>query len=190
MSTAAPIRQAQVAVPELYRVDPVHSEVSFQVRHLVSKVRGRFAEFDGEIRMDREQPERSNVRFTVQAASIDTGVADRDKHLRSADFFDADQYPEFVFLSRKVTPKGEDHYTVDGTLTLRGVTRELPLDVEFLGFMKDPWGNEKAGFETTLTLNRKDFGMVWNAALDNGGVLLADEVKIAVNLQFLKSRQS
>jgi polyisoprenoid-binding protein YceI len=192
MSTAAQTRPTPAAAAELYRVDPVHSEVSFQVRHLVSKVRGRFTEFDGEIRMDREQPERSNVRFTVRAASIDTGVADRDTHLRSADFFDVEQFPEIVFesIDGKVTRKGEDRYTVDGTLTLRGVARELPLDVEFLGFAKDPWGNEKAGFETTLTLNRKDFGMVWNAALDNGGLLLSDEVKIAINLQFLKTQQS
>ena len=189
-ATAPRVPTTPVAVPELYRADTAHSEVSFQVRHLVSKVRGRFADFDGEIRMDRERPENSTVRFTVKAASIDTGVADRDTHLRSADFFDAEQHPEIVFESRAVTPQGEDRYRVDGSLTLRGVTRDLPLEVEFLGFAKDPWGNEKAGFETTVTLNRKDFGMVWNAALDNGGLLLADEVKIAINLQFLKTQQS
>jgi polyisoprenoid-binding protein YceI len=124
----------------------------------------------------------------VKTASIDTGVPDRDKHLQSADFFEAEKYPEMTFKSTRIKPVGEDRYEVTGTFTLRGVSKELTLPVTFLGFAKDPRGNEKAGFETSVTLNRKDFGMVWNKVLDNGGALLGDEVYVSVNIEANKQK--
>jgi polyisoprenoid-binding protein YceI len=183
---------AAVAAPaqaqETYLVDKGHSDVAFQVRHLVSKVSGQFRDFEGTLRVDRAQPEKSSVEFTIQAASIDTNLPDRDTHLRNADFLDAEKHPRITFRSTRVAAKGEGRYEVTGTLTLRGVTREVTLPVQFLGFVKDPWGNEKAGFEATLTVNRKDFGIVWNKALDTGGVVLGDEVKVAFNLETARQK--
>jgi polyisoprenoid-binding protein YceI len=173
---------------DVYTIDPAHSDVSFQVRHLVSQVRGRFNDYSGTIAMDPANLAKSSVEFRVKSASIDTQLPDRDKHLRSADFFDVEKYPEIVFKSSKITPNGKDRYNVAGTLTLRGVAKQITLPVTFLGNAKDPWGNEKAGFSTETTLNRKDFGMVWNAALDNGGVVLGDDVKIAIDLEVLKQK--
>jgi polyisoprenoid-binding protein YceI len=171
------------AAPDTYAIDKAHSEAAFQVRHLVTKVRGRFADFDGAVRIVANSAEKSSVEFSIDTASIDTDVADRDKHLRSADFFDVEKYPKITFVSTRIRPAGEDRYDVTGKLTMRGVSKEITLPVTFLGFAKDPWGNEKAGFELETKLNRKDFGIVWNAALDNGGVLLGDEVRITINLE-------
>jgi polyisoprenoid-binding protein YceI len=169
-----------------YTVDKAHSEAIFQVRHLVSKVSGEFKEFDGTIKMDAANPAASSVTFTIDAASISTDVADRDKHLRSEDFFSVEKYPQITFVSTKIEPKGGDQYAVTGQLTMRGVTKEITLPVTFLGEVKDPWGNTKAGFETAITLNRKDYGINWNKALDQGGVLVGDDVQINVNLEVLK----
>ncbi len=166
-----------------YTVDKTHSEASFQIRHLVSKVRGGFEDFTGTIQLDRANLERSSVEFTIAAASIDTAVPDRDAHLRGADFFDAEKHPEITFKSTRVVPDGEDRFQVTGDLTMRGVTKQITLPVEYTGEVRDPWGNTKAGFETETSLNRKDFGMVWNTALDQGGVVLGDEVKITINLE-------
>jgi polyisoprenoid-binding protein YceI len=174
---------AQSADAATYSVDKTHSEASFQIRHLVSKVRGGFEDFSGTIQLDRQNVERSSVEFTIAAASIDTAVPDRDAHLRGADFFDAEKHPEITFSSTRVVPDGEDRFQVTGDLTMRGVTRQITLPVEYTGEVRDPWGNVKAGFETGTTLNRKDFGMIWNAALDQGGVVLGDEVKITINLE-------
>jgi polyisoprenoid-binding protein YceI len=191
MSSAAPSpapAPGAAPTPEVHRVDRGHSEVSFQVRHLVSKVRGRFTDFDAEIRIDRARPERSRVRFTVQAASIDTDLPDRDAHLRGDDFLDADRHPQIVFESRSIAPAGDNVYTVHGDLEIRGVSKPIDLSVEFLGFVRDPWGNEKAGFETSVRIPRKDFGMVWNAVLDNGGVILGDEVLATINLETIRDK--
>lgn len=166
-----------------YTIDTSHSEASFQIRHLVSKVRGGFEDFSGTIQLDRANLERSSVEFTIAAASIDTAVPDRDAHLRGADFFDAEKHPEITFRSTRVVADGKDRYRVTGDLTMRGVTRQITLPVEYTGEVRDPWGNTKAGFETETTLNRKDFGMIWNAALDQGGVVLGDEVKVTINLE-------
>jgi polyisoprenoid-binding protein YceI len=185
---------AAVAVParaqETYLVDKGHSDVVFQVRHLVSKVSGQFRDYEGSLRLDRAHPEKSAVEFTIQAASIDTNLPDRDAHLRNADFLDAEKHPQIAFRSTRVVAKGSDRYEVTGALSLRGVTREVTLPVQFLGFVKDPWGNDKAGFEATLTVNRKDFGIVWNKALDTGGVVLGDEVKVAFNLETAKKKDA
>lgn len=164
-------------------IDRSHSEVGFQVRHLLSKVRGRFNEFDGTIEFDESNPAGSRVDVAIRAASIDTGEADRDTHLRSADFFDVDKHPALTFTSTTVTPRGENTYDVLGDLTIHGVARQVTLPASYLGAAQDPWGNTKLVFEADLTLNRKDFGLTWNAALETGGFLVGDEVKVSLAIQ-------
>lgn len=164
-------------------VDKTHSEVTFQVRHLVTKVRGHFSDFSGTIAFDAANPAESSVSFTIQTASIDTATADRDTHLRSEDFFFVEKYPTITFTSSAVTPKGDGVFDVRGTLTIRGVAKEITLPVTYLGEAKDPWGAARFGFEAETTLNRKDYGLTWNAALETGGFLVGDEVKIAASIQ-------
>src|SRR5262245_28700306 len=166
-----------------FTIDKAHSEATFQVRHLVTKVRGHFGDFAGTIQFNDETPEESSVSFTIQAASIDTKTTDRDAHLRSEDFFFVDEHPEITFASTKITKKGNEDYDVRGTLTIRGVAKEIALPVTFLGHAKDPWGNPRVGFEAETTINRKDFGLMWNAALETGGFLVGDEVKISLQIQ-------
>jgi polyisoprenoid-binding protein YceI len=182
----APAPAAKAAAPagvETWVVDRVHSEASFQVRHFVSKVRGRFTDFEGTIQVDRARPEASTVEFKIKATSIDTDNERRDGHLRTADFFDVATYPEITFKSSKVVPRGNNAYDVTGAFSMHGVTREITVPVTFLGFAKDNQGGEKAGFEATAVINRKDFGMTWNQALDAGGVVLGDEVQVSVNIE-------
>jgi len=186
VALAAVLAASPVLGAETFVIDKGHSEVGFQIRHMMAKVRGRFNEFEGRIQADRARPEASSVELTIQAASIDTANASRDKDLRGADFFDVEKYPTITFRSTRVTPKGKDSYDVAGTLTMRGVSKEVTLPVTFLGFMKNMRGVEAAGFETAVTLNRKDFGIVWNRALDAGGVLLGDEVYVSINLETRK----
>ena len=174
---------ATTATIRTFAIDKTHSEAAFQVRHLVTKVRGHFTDLGGTITFNEARPEQSSVAFTIQTASIDTGTPDRDAHLRSEDFFHAEKYPAITFTSAGIEPAGGNDYRVTGDLTMRGVTKRITLPVTFLGKAKDPWGNEKAGFETELTLNRKDYGLTWNAALETGGFLVGDEVKVAVSLQ-------
>ena len=164
-------------------IDRSHSEVAFQVRHLLSKVRGRFTDFGGTIEFDQSNPQRSRVNVAIQAASIDTAEGDRDKHLRSGDFFEVDKYPTLGFVSTTVTPRGDNTYDVVGDLTIHGVTRQVTLPASFLGAAQDPWGNTRYVFESELTLNRKDFGLNWNAALEAGGFLVGDEVKVSLSIQ-------
>jgi polyisoprenoid-binding protein YceI len=166
-----------------FAIDKTHSEAAFQVRHLVTRVRGRFTDLGGSIAFDEAAPAASSVTFTIQAASIDTGTPDRDAHLRSADFFHVEQYPTLTFVSAAIEARGGDEYAVTGDLTMRGVTKRITLPVTFLGKAKDPWGNEKLGFEAETTINRKDYGLTWNAALETGGFLVGDEVKISVSIQ-------
>ena len=164
-------------------IDKTHSEATFQVRHLVTKVRGRFTDLGGSIAFDEASPEASAVSFTIQAASIDTGTPDRDAHLRSEDFFHVEQYPSITFVSTAIRARGGNQFDVTGDLTMRGVTKRITLPVTYLGTAKDPWGNEKIGFEAETTINRKDYGLVWNAALETGGFLVGDDVKISVSIQ-------
>jgi polyisoprenoid-binding protein YceI len=186
---AALIAASTVAArADVYSIDKGHSEVSFQVRHLVTQVRGNFNDYQGTINLDPANLEHSSVDFQIKADSIDTNLPDRDKHLRSEDFFFVEKYPQITFKSKSVKKTGKDTYDVAGTLTLRGVSKDVTLPVTFLGTVKDPWGNEKAGFATDLTLNRKDYGINWNAALDNGGVVLSDDVKISINLETQKKK--
>ena len=178
---AAPVRAADTLV-----VDRSHSQAEFQVRHLFSNVRGRFGAFEGAISVDPDRPEASSVRFTIDASSIDTDNADRDKHLRSSDFFDVENHPTITFTSESIRATGKDRYAVTGTLTIRGVAKSVTLPVSFLGQGKDPWGNVRAGYSTSVTLNRKDFGMLWNKSLDTGGLLLGDDVAVTVDIEAIR----
>jgi len=174
---------------ETFVVDKAHSEATFQVRHMMSKVSGKFDDFSGKINIDRAKPSASSVEFNIKAASVNTGVSDRDNHLRTAEFFDAARCPELTFKSTSiVATKKKDVYDVTGDLTMRCVTKHITIPVEFNGFGKDPWGNERAGFSLTTTVNRKDYGINWNKALDNGGFLLSDDVTINVNLEAQKAK--
>jgi polyisoprenoid-binding protein YceI len=168
---------------QTYAIDKMHSEVTFQVRHLLTKVRGRFTEFTGTVSFDPEHPEQSSASLTIDAASVDTGTPDRDTHLRSDDFFAVGTHATLTFTSSRVIKTGDDTYDVIGTLTIRGVAREITMPATYLGTAKDPWGNVRAGFEASLTLNRKDFGLAWNAALETGGFLVGDEVRINLSIQ-------
>lgn len=177
---------------DTWTVDQAHSEIGFQIRHFVTKVRGRFTDFSGSIVADPAKPEASSVEFTIKAASIDTAVENRDKDLRSNNFFDVEKFPEITFKSSKVKPAGKDRYDVTGTLIMHGVSREVTLPVTFLGSVptKDREGREgaKAGFETSVTLNRKDFDITWNRALDTGGAMLGDDVLVQINLETNKAQ--
>lgn len=172
---------AQDAI-ETWAVDKNHSSATFKVRHFTANVLGQFRAFDGSINLDRANPNKSSVEFTIQATSIDTGNENRDKHLRSADFFDVEKFPVISFKSVSVTPKTKELFDVVGDLTMHGVTKRVTLPVSFLGFQKHPRG-EKAGFEIETTLNRKDYGVIWNRALDEGGFMLSDDVKVSINLE-------
>jgi len=168
-----------------FAIDKAHSEVTFQVRHLITKVRGRFEDFSGTIALDAAQPEASTVTFTVNAASMNTSTPDRDAHLRSEDFFFVERYPTMEFRSSHIRKKSEAIFEVRGTLTIRGVSKEIALPVTYLGEAKDPWGQTRIGFEAETTLNRKEFGLTWNAALETGGLLVGDEVKVSLAIQAL-----
>lgn len=185
-AAALSLLAALPASAETYTIDAGHSEVGFKIRHLVSNVRGRFNDFSGTINMDPKNVQNSSVEFRIKAESIDTNQANRDKHLRAEDFFFVEKYPEITFKSDSVKPAGKDKYNVTGTLTMRGVSKKITLPVTYTGEVKDPWGNVKAGFETATTLNRKDYGIVWNQAVDNGGVILGDDVQIEINLETQK----
>ena len=165
------------------QIDKAHSEATFQVRHLLTKVRGRFVDFAGTIEFDETRPEQSSVSLTIQAASIDTNEAQRDQHLRSADFFEVDKYPTLTFTSSRIAQAAGGTYAVTGDLTIHGVTKVVTLNVGYMGVAKDPWGNAKFGFEAETTINRKDFGLSWNAALETGGFLVGDDVKVSVSVQ-------
>ena len=166
-----------------FTIDKAHSEATFQVRHLITKVRGRFRDFEGTIQFDEANPEQSSVSFTIQTSSIDTSESDRDKHLRSADFFSVDEHPTITFTSTRVRRISGGQFEVVGRLTIRGVTKDITVPVTHLGVAKDPWGKERAGFEAELTINRKDFGLSWNAPLEAGGFLVGDDVKISLSIQ-------
>ena len=166
-----------------FTIDKAHSEAAFQVRHLITRVRGRFSDFEGTIKFDEAKPEQSSVAVTIKTGSIDTGEPDRDKHLRSADFFSVDEYPTMTFTSARVRRLSANQFEVVGPLTLHGVKKDITVPVTFLGGVKDPWGKERAGFEAELLINRKDFGLNWNAPLEAGGFMVGDEVKITLSIQ-------
>ncbi len=169
-----------------WAVDGVHSSVEFAVKHMmVATVRGRFAKFDVQVDFDPESPASSSVEARIEAASIETRAADRDGHLRSPDFLDAEKYPFITFKSRRVERRGDDRYDIVGDLTIKDVTREVVLDTEFAGTGKSPWGATVAGFSAETKIDRKDFGLTWNAALESGGMLVADQVRIHIELELV-----
>lgn len=173
---------------ETWKFDPSHSNVGFSVRHLmVAKVRGHFSSWNGTLEVDEENPAASHVEVSIDAGSIDTKEADRDKHLKSADFLNADEFPHITFKSTKVERKGKTDLLVTGDLTIRGTTRPVTLDVEYAGRAKDPWGGERAGFSATTSINRKDFGLEWNVALETGGFLVGDKVDIVLEIEAIKA---
>jgi polyisoprenoid-binding protein YceI len=165
-----------------WTIDPVHSEVGFSVRHLmVSKVKGRFTQFSGAITI-ADNPLDSRVEASIDASSVVTGDEGRDQHLRSNDFFEVEGHPQITFVSKSVRPAGSD-YEVDGDLTIKGVTRPVVLELEFNGVSPDPWGGQRAGFSASTEINRSDFGVTFNMALDGGGVVVGEKVKISLEIE-------
>lgn len=186
-----PLALVAMLVPALagaatWEADPAHSSIEFSVRHFFTPVPGKFKTFDGAIQYDPENVADSSVEFTVQADSIDTGNDDRDQHLRSADFFHVEKYPTLSFKSTNVKSVGENKLNVTGDLTIHGVTKKVTIPVEVLGVMDTPMGT-RAGFSTEFTLDRKDYGITWNRALDSGGAVLGDEVTIEINVEAKKA---
>ncbi|MFW5663558.1 MAG: YceI family protein [bacterium] len=166
-------------------LDPTHSEILFKVKHLmITNVKGEFRNFSGEI--DGEDFSKSKAKITIDGSSVFTNNEDRDKHLVSADFFDVENHQELTFVSKAFTRVDDENYKLEGTLTMKGVSKDITLDVEFGGTNKDPWGNEKAGFSVNGKINRKDWGLNWNATLETGGVLVGEEVNIMAEVQFMK----
>jgi polyisoprenoid-binding protein YceI len=171
-----------------WEIDSAHTEVGFEVKHLmISKVRGRFAGVTGTLVLDESDPSRSSVRVEIDAASVDTRNEQRDQHLRSADFFDVERFPSLVFEGRQVERVGADRYRVAGDLTIRDVTREVVLEVTDEGRGTDPWGGERAAFSASTTVDRRDFGLTWNQALETGGVLVSNDIRIVLDVQLTKA---
>ena len=174
---------AQLQEKIVYTLDPAHTTVEFVVRHLmITKVRGRFTAFDGEVELTPAGDLPSRIRARIDAASIDTREDQRDAHLRSADFFDVEKYPQLAFESTRIDGTPDD-FTIDGKLTIHGVTRDVTLAGSFEGRVTDPWGGVRVGYTAHGKINRKDFGLNWNAALETGGVVVGDEVRIELNVE-------
>ncbi|MCL6598183.1 MAG: YceI family protein [Alicyclobacillus macrosporangiidus] len=170
-----------------WKIDPAHSSVDFSIKHMViSRVKGTFHTFDAVIEADPEDLTTARIEFTVDVASVDTRNEDRDNHLRSADFFDAENYPKMTFKATRIVKKSEGEYEVTGDLTIRGVTRPETFLVTYEGQGKDPWGGIRAGFSANGTINRSDYGLKWNAALETGGVLVGDQVQVSLEIQAVK----
>lgn len=170
-----------------YTIDPAHTRIGFFARHaMVTKVRGAFNAFEGEARIDGDDPSRSTVALSIEAASIDTRNAQRDGHLRTNDFLDAPNHPNITFTSTRVDPIGADTFRLTGDLTIKGVAHPLSIDLDFGGAARDPFGNVRVGFEGSVVISRKEFGMTWNATLETGGVLVSDKVTIEIEASAIK----
>jgi len=170
-----------------WNLDNSHANVEFSARHMmISTVKGSFEKVEGKLEIDETNPNSAYVEATIDAASLNTRIVDRDNHLRSADFLDVANYPTITFKSNKVDVSGENVAKVTGDLTIRNVTREVVLDVEFLGQSTSPWGQQAIGFTASTKINREDFGLTWNVALETGGVLVGKEIKIALDVEFIK----
>lgn len=174
---------AASAAPATWTIDPGHSEVGFSIRHFFSKVPGTFGKFSGSVVYDPQKPENSSVKADIDPASIDTKNEKRDNHLRSEDFFDVAKFPALSFVSTKVTAAGDNKLKVDGNLTMHGVTKPVTLDVTFLGAGPSRAGEQRSGFEAVAKIDRKEFGIVWNKTLDQGGTMLGDDVDIHINVE-------
>lgn len=176
------------AQADIYDLDPAHSSIGFQVRHLVSKVPGRFTVFNGTIDFDSKKMENSVVNVTIDASSITTDTAKRDQHLKSPDFLDVAEYPTITFKSTSITKTGENLFDVTGDLTIRGVTKSTVLKAEMLGSTNDPMLGNRIGFQATTRINRKDFGVNWNKTLDNGGLLVGEDVQIDIGVEAVEKK--
>ncbi len=174
-----------------YRIDPAHSSIGFVARHaMVTKVRGAFNEFEGTAHLDAEEPSSSTATLTIKSASIDTRNEQRDGHLRSNDFLDPENYPEITFVSTAVERLDDSTYRMTGDLTIRGITKPVTIDFQYTGSATDPFGNARVGFEGSTTINRKDWGVNWNAALEAGGVLVSEKVTLQFDISAVKVQHS
>lgn len=177
-----------------WSIDPVHSQVEFAVKHMMfTTVRGRFADVEGTVRIDSDDPARSSAEVRIAAASIDTRAEDRDAHLRSPDFLDVEQHPELTFRSTGVSgdvAKAGDHFRVTGDLTIRGTTREVTFEGSIGGTGTDPWGATRMGASAEATIDRRDFGLTWNQALESGGILVGHDVKIELQVQAVQQQEA
>ncbi|MDH6224799.1 MULTISPECIES: YceI family protein [Streptomyces] len=183
-----PVSPDLAALTGDYTVDPSHTTLGFVARHaMVTNVKGQFREFTGSLHLDGSDPSRSTASLDIVMDSIDTGSADRDGHLKSADFFRTDEFPTMTFRSTRIEAAGGDDYRVTGDLSLLGVTRQVTIDLEFQGAAKDPFGNERVGFEGRGEILRSDWGVTWNAALETGGVLVSDKIKLRFDISAVKS---
>jgi polyisoprenoid-binding protein YceI len=181
---------AQLQEQATYSVDPAHSTVEFIVRHLmIAKVRGRFTSVTGQVEVPAGSDMPSAVSATIGTASIDTREAQRDEHLRSADFFEAEKFPQITFQSMRIHGTADD-FTIEGDLTIHGVTHKVDLKGTFEGRATDPWGNQRIGYSAHAKISRKDFGLTWNAALETGGVAVGDEVRIELNIEAILPQQA
>jgi len=170
-----------------WKIDPAHSQIQFSIRHMmISNVRGRFENFTGVVEFDEQDLKRSSVDIQIEAASVNTREAQRDGHLKSPDFFNADKYPYLTFKSKRIEKTDATHGRIVGDLTIRDVTKQVVLDVEYSGQAKSPWGTISAGFSATTKINRKDWGLTWNQALETGGVLVGDEINVSIELEIVK----
>ena len=171
-----------------YAIDPAHTRIGFVARHaMVTKVRGSFTEFEGKVHLDEQSPGASSAQIVIKVNSIDTGNTDRDGHLRSNDFFDMDEFPEITFSSTGAEKLGSEDFRVTGDLTVKGVTKPVTIDFEYQGSAKDPYGNLRAGFEGKAMINRKDFGVSFNAPLETGGVLVGDKINLEFDVSLIRS---
>lgn len=169
-----------------WTIDPAHTQIEFSVKHMmIAAVRGRFTKFNGTLKVNDADLLKSSVEGSVEAASLDTHDPNRDAHLRSPDFFDAEKYPMLSFRGTRITPKGDDRYQVAGDLTIKDVTREVVFEVTNEGHSKDPWGNQRWGLTAQTTINRKEYGLNWNVALETGGWLVGDQIKVNVDLELV-----
>ncbi|MET9935717.1 MULTISPECIES: YceI family protein [unclassified Streptomyces] len=183
-----PVDPALAALTGDYTIDPAHSSIGFTVRHaMVTNVRGTFAEHEGTLKLDGTDPGASTASIDVKIASVDTGIADRDGHLRSGDFFDAERFPLMTFRSTRAEQLGGDAYRITGDLTIKDVTRPLSIDLEFNGSATDVYGNERVGFEGSAEILRSEWGLTWNAALETGGVMVSDKVKLNFDISAIKN---
>jgi polyisoprenoid-binding protein YceI len=184
----ATVSTTSPALTGTYALDSTHSRLGFVARHaMVTKVRGSFTDFAGTAVLDAEDPSRSHADVTIQVASVDTGNGQRDDHLRTNDFFDAATYPEIRFVSTKAEALGEDNYRLTGDLTIKGITKSVAVDFEFTGLAADPWGNQRAGFEGKAVINRKDWGVNFNAALEAGGVLVSEKITLEFDISAIRA---
>ncbi|KOU58734.1 polyisoprenoid-binding protein [Streptomyces sp. WM4235] len=182
-----PVDPALAALTGDYVIDPAHTSIGFTVRHaMVTNVRGSFADHEGSLHLDGADPSRSTASIDVKITSVDTGIADRDGHLRSGDFFDAEAFPLMTFRSTGAAQLGGDAYRITGDLTIKDVTRPLSIDLEFNGSATDVYGNERVGFEGSAEILRSDWGLTWNAALETGGVMVSDKVKLTFDISAIK----